>query len=217
MHRRPLLSILVNRACSRRQTAHAQGFLHKKDGSPLQFRLSPGLQCSLLDEHMQCMLSSNPSTDSGSEGGSGWSLLVRSAMQHVGVVAAWRTWFAKPLACSHGSKIQVKRVHKTQLVQGERLELKLIALACLPHLESPSAGCERYRSVKEANRLARRLAYLHLGLALLEQTHATFHSPFCFAKLRIEYNWRKGVSYVIENPQSSLLWQYRCLQDPGPC
>ena len=121
------------------------------------------------------------------------------------------------LACSHGSKIQVKRIHKTQLVQGERLELKLIALACLPHLESPSAGCERHRSVEEANRLARRQAYLHLGLALLEQTHAIFHSPFCFAKLRIKYNWRKGVSYVIENPQSSLLWQYRCLQDPGPC
>ena len=49
-------------------------------------------------------------------------------------------------------------------------------------------GDTKFRSVRQGNRLARRISYM------------------------LHYNFRKGVSYVLENPLSSLLWKYKCIQ-----
>lgn len=49
-------------------------------------------------------------------------------------------------------------------------------------------GETRYKSVRVGNKIARRVSYL------------------------LHYHWVKGHFYVLENPLSSLLWQYRCIR-----
>ena len=49
-------------------------------------------------------------------------------------------------------------------------------------------GDSKVKSVRMANKIARRVAYL------------------------IEYNSKKGVDWVLENPISSILWRYRCIR-----
>ena len=53
----------------------------------------------------------------------------------------------------------VKRQHRTVIYETER-RLALLRVACF-------AGSRAYRSVKRANRLVRRVAYLLLGLYIL--------------------------------------------------
>lgn len=50
-------------------------------------------------------------------------------------------------------------------------------------------GNKALKCVKDANKLARRLAYM------------------------MEYHYRKGTTYVLENPMSSLLWRFKCVRN----
>ena len=57
-----------------------------------------------------------------------------------------------------------------------------------PERDINSSGDSSVRSVKKANQIARRVAYM------------------------LRYNWAKGVHYVLENPMSSILWRYKAIR-----
>lgn len=50
------------------------------------------------------------------------------------------------------------------------------------------SGDRKQKCVSDANRVARRVAYM------------------------LEYHYAKGCYYVLENPLSSLLWEFKCIQ-----
>ena len=86
----------------------------------------------------------------------------------------------------------------------------------LLHMRNCS-GCISYPSVALANRLARRMSYMKLVSTLNSTTGSTrrqkkvVHTGASF-NFRMEINHQKKQFYVIEQPQSSLLWRYKCIK-----
>lgn len=75
-------------------------------------------------------------------------------------------------------------------------------------------GNSEYESVRRSNRIARRLCYLQVTQMLFVYfVHGLTAYIYAEPQLRCVYAYAKGVSYIIENPASSLIWRYPCLRD----
>ena len=75
----------------------------------------------------------------------------------------------------------------------------------------PPAGSNKYKKVRQANRMARRLAYLCPSGTYTVLLAIVW---LCLLQilLRCEYARGRDVDWVIENPSSSLLWQYSAIR-----